>query len=205
MTLSWICFPHTLSLVFRNQKRSLPSSMKPGKRNCERRRQFAWRGKYWLFPPLSISQVGEMCVIRAPPPLLQFVCVLSALDDPTHSSVSVFSPLCAVCLTFFTYLSHFLSALIPSISPVSLSSHSDAQTSLSHHFSPSLSTHLWPQTSAMLPSVHRVSLVPLSACCHSTNHFSSSFLLSTQMLCLCVRKSLCKRNMCNMLYFECYS
>ncbi len=169
ITLHWLCFPHALPLLFRNPKRSLPSSMKPGKRNCERRRQSAWRGQYWQTMSVLFHlylPMGEMCVPRR----LQFVCVLSVLDNPPIArslsfhpsvlSVSLSSPICLVS-----------SALILSISlPFSVVTLCCANTPLSPVL-PLLSTHLWLQTSTMLPSVHWVSLVPFSACCHTTNHF----------------------------------
>lgn len=67
ITLHLLCFPPTLPLMFRNQKRSLPSSMKPGKRNCERRRQSAWRGQYWQYWQywLSVSLFSPICLISS--------------------------------------------------------------------------------------------------------------------------------------------
>lgn len=74
---------------------------------------------------------------------------------------SVFLPLCAVCLTFFTCLSHF-----PCTHSVSfrylLCCHTLLHRHPSNTLSPPLFTHLWLQTSTVLLSVHWVPVVPIS-------------------------------------------
>lgn len=87
-------------------------------------------------------------------------------DTTPCSFISCFSPHCAVCLNFFTYLSYFNCTHSVFFTFPYLSSHSAAQTSLKHPFSPF--TH-----SSVAAVINRVtvSLVPISACCHSTDHF----------------------------------
>lgn len=144
--------------MFRNQKRSLQNSMKPGKRNCGRRKQSAWRGQYCLFPV-------SVCPTCTSTPSLSSA--MSCQCDTTPCSfISCFSPHCAVCLNFFTYLSYFNCTHSVFFTFPYLSSHSAAQTSLKHPFSPF--TH--SSVAAVINHV-TVSLVPISACCHSTDHF----------------------------------
>lgn len=131
--------------------------MRPGKRNCERLRQSAWRGQYWQ----TVYSLPS-CVLCVPPPLCQLVCALSVWDDPPHpphSFVSVFSPLCAVCLTFFTYLSHF-----PCTHSVYFPSLLCRHTLLHKHPFSLLPTHLWLQASTVLLSVRPLSLTGANLC-----------------------------------------
>lgn len=125
--------------MFRNQKRSLQNSMKPGKRNCGRRKQSAWRGQYCLFPV-------SVCPTCTSTPSLSSA--MSCQCDTTPCSfISCFSPHCAVCLNFFTCL--ISTALILSFSPSPICRHTLLHKHLSNTLSPPLPTHLWLQSSTM--------------------------------------------------------
>lgn len=148
--------------VFRNQKRSLQSSMKPGKRNCERRRQSAWRGQYWQTKSVRFHNPPSirLCPVSVKQPSITLF--------PSELSVSLSHTYC-MCL--------ISSALILSTSlPLSLSSHSAAHTPISHPFSPF--TH-----SSVTADINHVTVYPLSLSgtilCLLSYHKSLAVMLHT--------------------------
>lgn len=122
--------------------------MKPGKRNCERRRPFAWRGRYWI-SHLYLSR-GEMCVcvcvLHVSSTRLSIrLCPVSA-TPPHPIALSVFSP-CGMSL--LSPIALISSALILSFSlPFSALTLRCTNTPLTL-LSSLLSTHPWPPTSTM--------------------------------------------------------
>lgn len=146
--------------------------MKPGKRNCERRRQSAWRGQYWW----TVSSLFHLCLSRWVR-CGSYVC----LHTTPHSSICLFTPL--RCLSHFLHLSVSFPLYSFCLFPLSsLLSHSAAQTPLWHPFSPFIH-------SSVAADVNRVTVCPLSPsganlCCHTTDHLLWCCSPSVLVLCL---------------------
>lgn len=115
-----------------------------------------------VFFSISISQGGGgMCPTCASTPPSIHLCPVS--DNPPIALSLLFLPLCAVCLTFFTYLSHFLCSHSVRFPFPPLSSQSAAQTPLSHPFSPFIhSIH-----SSVATDVNHATALSESHWCHS--------------------------------------
>lgn len=158
--------------------------MKPGKRNCERRRQSAWRGQYWW----TMSSLFHLCLSRWVR-CGSYVClhpffslsVSCQCETTPYSSICLFTPL--RCLSHFLHLSVSFPLYSFCLFPLSsLLSHSAAQTPLWHPFSPFIH-------SSVAADVNRVTVCPLSPsganlCCHTTDHLLWCCSPSVLVLCL---------------------